>query len=164
MHLDLNDTVAAAGLTPSAFHIEAETALLVSSCLGVGRGREQLADLIEHSCICGGIGSGRPPDGRLVDADHFVQLFLSQNFFVFSRYDPCPVQISCKCFIKHFVDQGALSGSADSGDTGHDPQRNVNVYIFQVVFRRAFYMKPSGRLFPDFRNRDPALSAQIRAL
>ena len=130
---------------------------------GVGRGREQLADLIEHSCICGGIGSGRPPDGRLVDADHFVQLFLSQNFFVFSRYDPCPVQISCKCFIKHFVDQGTLSGSADSGDTGHDPQRNVHVYIFQIVFRRAFYMQPSGRLFPDFRNRDPALSAQIRA-
>ena len=109
MHLDLDDTVAAAGLAPSAFHIETETALLVSSGLGVGRGREQLADLIENTCICGGIGSGRPPDGGLVDTDHFIQLFLSQDFFMFSRYDPGAVQISRKGFIKHLVDQRTLS-------------------------------------------------------
>ena len=74
MHLDFDDSVAGAGLTAATFHIEAETTLLIALALGVGCGREQVADLVEYAGVSGWVGTGRPPNRGLVDGNDLVKL------------------------------------------------------------------------------------------
>ena len=74
MHLDFDDSVAGAGFTAAAFHIEAETTLLIALALGVGCGREQVADLVEYAGVSGRVGTGRPPNRGLVDGNDLVKL------------------------------------------------------------------------------------------
>ena len=52
VHLDLELTVAAAGLAASAAHVEAEAPRVVASRLRVRRGGEQVADVIKEIGIC----------------------------------------------------------------------------------------------------------------
>ena len=51
MHLNLDNSVAAAGLTPAAFYIKTEAPLIISLCLCI-RGRcKQIPDHVKHTCI-----------------------------------------------------------------------------------------------------------------
>ena len=88
MHLNLQDSVAAAGLAPAAFHIKTETSLLISPCLCIRRSCEQFPDQVKHSRICGRVGLWRPADRRLVNIDHLVQLLDSFDVLVLSWYGP----------------------------------------------------------------------------
>ena len=77
VHLDLELTVARAGLAPAAADIEAEAARGIASRLRVrGRG-EKVADVVEEIRIGRGVGARRAADGALVDADDFVEEFLA---------------------------------------------------------------------------------------
>ena len=77
VHLDLELTVARAGLAPAAADIEAEAARTVAARLRVrGRG-EEVADVVEEIRIGRGVGARRAPDGALVDADDLVEEFLA---------------------------------------------------------------------------------------
>ena len=60
MHLDLQDSIAGACLTPSAFYIKAETALLVTTRLCIRSRRKQITDLIEHTGVGRRIRTRRP--------------------------------------------------------------------------------------------------------
>ena len=85
MHLDLQDTVSAAGLTAAALHVEAETAFLVASRFGIRRGRKEISDQIKDSRIGRRVGTGCPSDRGLVDIDDLVQLLQTQNIFMLAR-------------------------------------------------------------------------------
>ena len=72
VHLDLDGAVAGAGLAAAARHVEREAAGQVAADLGlVGLG-EQLADVVEHAGVGGGVRPGRAADRRLVDVDDLV--------------------------------------------------------------------------------------------
>ena len=73
VHLDLELTVARAGLAAAAAHIEAEAARAVAARLRVRRGGEEVADVVEEIRIGRGVGARRAPDGALVDADDLVE-------------------------------------------------------------------------------------------
>ena len=77
VHLDLELTVARAGLAAAAAHIEAEAARAVAARLRVRRGGEEVADVVEEICIRRGVGARRAPDGTLVDADDLVEELFS---------------------------------------------------------------------------------------
>ena len=142
MHLDLQDAVPAAGLAAAALHVETEPALLVASGLGVRRGREKIPDQVEDAGIRGRIGPGRPPDGRLVDGDHLVQLLHPLDILVLPGDGPGPVQFPCQPLVHDLIDQGTLAGTGDSGNAGHDPKRDLHVNILQVVFPGPGHLKP----------------------
>ena len=74
VHLDLDRAVAGAGLAAAALDVEREPALLVAAHLGLGRGREQLAHVVEDTGVRRRVGPRRTPDRRLVDVDHLVDL------------------------------------------------------------------------------------------
>src|SRR5580704_16931226 len=62
LHLDLEGAIARAGLAAAAFDVEGEPAGLVAADLGLGGGREQLPDVVEHAGVGGRVGAGGPPD------------------------------------------------------------------------------------------------------
>ena len=67
MHLDLDDAVALTGLAAAALDIEGEAPGTEAAPLGFLRLGEQVADIIEHAGIGGGVGARRAADGRLID-------------------------------------------------------------------------------------------------
>ena len=77
VHLDLELTVARAGLAPAAADIEAEAARTVAARFCIGRRGEEVADIVEEICIRCGVGARRAADGALVDADDLVEEFLA---------------------------------------------------------------------------------------
>ena len=158
VHLDLDDAVAAAGLAASAFFVEAEASLVVAFGLGVGGGREQVADQIKRACVGGRVGAGRASDGRLVDGDDLVKLFHAFDGAVFARNGSGAVQLLRQRLVENLVDQGALSRAGDSGDAGHHAQREFYVNIFQIVLRGAAHGQPAGG-FPALGGHGDHLSA-----
>ena len=148
MHLDLDDSVAAAGLAPASFYVEAEAPLLVTPGLGVRGGREQIPDLVKHPRVGGRIGPGRSSDGRLVDVDYLVQLLHAQNLLVIAGNGSGMVQRPRQALVKNLVDQGAFPGTGYAGDAGKYPQRKLHVDIFQVILGRPLHRQPSGGLLP----------------
>ena len=103
MHLDLDDSISAAGLTSSSFDVKTESSFFIASCFCIWCCREQIPDQVKYSGIGCRIGSRSPPDRRLVDIDHLVQLFQSLDAFVSARNGPCTVQVSCQTFIEDLV-------------------------------------------------------------
>ena len=65
MHLNLDQTVAAAGLAPAALDVEGEASRTVAPQPGVRRGGEQIPDVIEQPRVGGGIGADGFPCGAL---------------------------------------------------------------------------------------------------
>ena len=159
MHLDLDDSVTAAGLAPSALDIKTETAFLVALCLGICGGCKKITDLVKNSGICGRIGTGSSSDRGLVDIDHLIQLIDTQDVIMFPGNHSGTVQVSGKSLVQDFIDQRALTGAGNTCDTGHHSQRDIYVDMLQVVLCRTLYMKKSGWFLPHFRYRDLQPSA-----
>ncbi len=74
VHLDLDDTVALAGLAAPALDVEAEPPRLVAARLGFGQAGEPVADRGEGAGIGGGVRARRAPDRALVDVDDLVEM------------------------------------------------------------------------------------------
>src|SRR6266436_10343310 len=74
VHLDLHEPVALAGLAAPALDVEREAPRLVAAHARVGRAGEQRADEGEDPGVGGRVRPRRPPDRRLVDVDHLVEV------------------------------------------------------------------------------------------
>ena len=72
IHLDALQPVALARLAAPAFHVETEAARLVAPLARFRQHRIEIPNRREQARIRGGIRARRAPDGRLIDADHFV--------------------------------------------------------------------------------------------
>ena len=92
MHLDLDDAVALTGFTAAALHIKAEAAFFVAPGFGFFALGKEIADRVENAGISRGVAPGRPPDGALIDGDHFIQMFQSADLGEIFGRDPGAVQ------------------------------------------------------------------------
>ena len=99
MHLNLKDSVAAASLTASTLYVEAETSLFIAALLRLRRRSKQITNLVKYACIGGRIGTGCPANRRLINCDHLIQLFRSDQHFVLPRECPRPIQNPRKLLI-----------------------------------------------------------------
>ena len=164
VHLDLQHTVAAAGLAAAALGVEGEPARSVAPGLGVrGRG-EQVADQVEQVGIGGRIGSGRPADGALVDGNDLVQLLHALDGVVLAGAHLHAVQLGTQRLEQHLVDQRGFSAAADAGDTGERPQRDGHVDMLQVVLPGAADgQQPAIAPAALCRQGDGAFAAEILA-
>jgi len=87
-----------AGLAPPSLHIEGEAPALKPARLGVGRLGIQAPDQVEHAGIGRGVAPRGPPDGRLVDGDHLVQLPHALEPRAFARFGVGVVEVPLKGF------------------------------------------------------------------
>jgi hypothetical protein len=94
VHLDLERPVAAAGLAPPALDVEGEPAGLVPADLGLLRAGVELADVVEHPGVGRRVGARRPPDRRLVDDDHLVDVVEAVDALVPARQLPGAVDVA----------------------------------------------------------------------
>ena len=74
VHLDALDALALAGFAAAALDVEAEPPRFVAADFGFAGLGKDLADLVKHTRISGGVGSRGPADGGLVDLDDLVDL------------------------------------------------------------------------------------------
>ena len=130
MHLNLDDAVTAAGLTPTALHIKAETSFVIALRLGIRRRRKQVADHIKHARVSCRVRTRSTADRGLVNVDDLIQLLQSLDLLKFARNSTRTVQLSCQFLIKDFVDQGTFSRAGDTGHAGHNAKWEGNIDIF----------------------------------
>ena len=72
MHLHLDEAVSLAGFATAAFHVEAETARVVTARAGLGHFREQFAQRTKQAGVGSGVGARRAANGALVDVDDAI--------------------------------------------------------------------------------------------
>ena len=99
MHLNLNDSISAAGLTASALHIEAESSFFIASRFCIRCCCEQITNQIKYTRICCRIGTRCSSNRRLINVDHFIYLLQPFNSRMPSRNCSCMVQFFGKCFV-----------------------------------------------------------------
>ena len=133
VHLDLQQTVAGAGLAPAATGVEGKAPRPVATGLGLLRGGKEIAYVVEEIGVGGGVGAGRAADGALVDAYHFVQMLQSLHGGVLAGVGLHAVQLGAQPLIDDLVDQRGLAAAGDTGDAGEGPQRHGDVDVFQVI-------------------------------
>src|SRR3984957_17618295 len=133
LHLDLDGAVAGAGFAAAAFDVEGEPAGLVAADLGLGGGREQLPDVVEHAGVGGRVGPGGPPDRALVHVHHLVQLAHPGDPDVPARHGPGAVQLPGQRVVEDVVDQRRLPRPRPPGHRDQAAQRERHIHILQVV-------------------------------
>ncbi len=133
VHLDLDGAVAGARLAAPALDVEAEAPGLVAAHLGLGRGREQLAHVVEDAGVGGRVGARGAADRRLVDVDDLVDLVHAVDPRVAARHRARPVELLGQGVVEDVVDQRRLARPRHAGDGGEHPQRELDVDALEVV-------------------------------
>ncbi|MNN46664.1 hypothetical protein D3C81_1610530 [compost metagenome] len=108
VHLNLDNSIPAAGFTAAALNVEAEAAFLVAADLGLIRLGEQITNIIKDACIRRRIGTRRTPDWRLVNINDLLHMFQTFHFTVLARANLRPIQITCQCLIQNLVNECRL--------------------------------------------------------
>src|SRR5690606_30059850 len=137
VHLDLDGAVAGARLAAAALDVEAEPARLVAAHLGLGRGREQLADVVEHAGGRGRVGPGRAADRRLVDVDDLVGQVDAVDPGVAAGDRAGAVELVGQRVVEDVVDQRGLARPGHAGDGGVQYERELDVDALEVVLAGA---------------------------
>jgi len=137
VHLDLDQAVPLAGLTPPPPQVEGEAPRLVapdSGLLGLGKG---LADGIEDLGVGGGIGAGGAADGTLVYDNDLVHLQVEGHAVELSRLMAGLIDLLHQCPVEGVVDQGGLARSRDTSDGGKYSQGYGHIYVLEIVLPAA---------------------------
>ena len=137
VHLDLDGAVARARLAAAALDVEREAARLVATDFGLGGGREQGADLVEHAGVGGRVGPRRAADRRLVDPHQLVQVVQPGDPGVPARDLPGAVEPVGQHRGQDVVDQRRLAGAGHAGHRGEHAERERHVDAAQVVLAGA---------------------------
>ena len=100
---------------------------------GIFGGGEKLPDRIEGLQIRDGIGTRRSTDGRLIDKDDVADVLRA---FELSMEADAAVPVTLRTLhgcIEDVVHQRALAGSANAGNAHEQPERNLDVDLFEIV-------------------------------
>ena len=164
VHLNPQRAVARASITPAALHVEAEPTRLIPPNPGLLGPGEQFPDVVEHAGVSGGIGAGRPPNGRLIDVDDLVDPVHSLQGRVEARWDLGPVHLLHQGLVEDFVYQGGLPGPRYSSDSDKAPQGELHVQVPQVVLPGTAYQQAVATGRPsDLGHRDHLFSREVLA-
>ena len=91
----------------------------------------------EDAGISGGIRARAAPDGRLIDADDFVNILAAADGFVRARLLARAIKFLRQRAIKNVVHQSGFAGAGNAGDHGHHAQGKGDVEIAQIILPRA---------------------------
>ena len=82
IHLNALHAIALAGLAPAARHVKAEPSRFIASNFGFRQSSKKISNRSKQAGVCGGVGTRRAADGRLVDINHFINIFKTLDFLV----------------------------------------------------------------------------------
>ena len=88
---------------------------------------------VEDSGVRCRVGAWGATDGRLVDLDDFVELVCAVDGFVRARFFARAVKFLGERAIENVVDEGGFSGTAYTGDDGHDAEWEVGGDVLEIV-------------------------------
>ena len=143
VHLDLQRAVAGAGLAAAALDVEAEPAGQVAAHLRFGGAGEQLADVVEHARVGSRVGTWGPPDRRLVDVDHLVDVLEALHLAVQAGRHLGVVDVLHQRAHEDVVDQAGFTRPGHAGDAHERAERNADGEVLQVVFAGADDAQPA---------------------
>ncbi len=163
MHLDLDQTIALAGLAAPAFDVERKATGLVAAGFGFRQACKPVADRAEGAGIGCRVGPGGSPDGRLVDDDDLIDLVHAQDGVVGAGGVAGAVQVAGQRLVQRLQRQRRLARAGYPGDTGHDPHRELDRQVVKIVRPRALNpQRPSGLARSALRrHRDGAGAAEV---
>ena len=116
VHFNLQGAVAGAVLAAAALDIEGESAGGVAAHFRLAGLCKQLADVVEHAGVGGGVRARGAADGRLVNVNDLVQVFQPVDALVAAGHLLGAVELVRQGSVQNVVDQG---GFARAGHTGH---------------------------------------------
>ena len=133
VHLDLDGPVTRAVLAAAPLDVEAETARLVSACLGFHRLGEQAAHSVEDTRVRCRVRARRPPDRRLVDVNDLVKLLEPGHTLVLAWHLASTVELVGEHLVEDVVHQARLARPAHSRHGHEGPQGELHGDVAQVV-------------------------------
>ena len=116
VHFNLQGAVAGAVLAAAALDVEGESTRGVAAHFRFAGLCEQLADVVEHAGVGGGVRARGASDGRLVHVNDLVQVFQAVDALVAAGYLFGAVELVRQGGVQNVVDEG---GFARAGHTGH---------------------------------------------
>src|SRR5579863_7752088 len=133
IHFNAAKPVSLARFAAAAFYVEAETPRAITAFARFGEHGKKIPDRREYSGVCRGIRSGSAADGRLIDFNHLVDVLRAKNFAVCSRSVHRAIQLVRQGTIQNVIYKRGFSGAGNAGHNSEKPDRNRDVYIFQIV-------------------------------
>ena len=137
VHLDLDLAVARAVLAASTPDVEREPARLEPADAGLRHLRVELADVVEHPRVRGGVRARRPADGRLVDVDDLVDLLPADHPLVPAREHSRAVDLLHERAEQDVLHERGLPAPGDARDADEEAERQVEGHVAEVVLADA---------------------------
>ena len=137
VHFNLQGAVAGAVLAAAALDVERESARGVAAHLRLIGLCEQLADVVEHARVGGGVRARGAADGRLVHVNDLVQVFQAVDALVAAGHLLGAVELVRQGGIQNVVDQGGFTRAGHAGHRGEYTQREGHGHVLEVVFAGA---------------------------
>ena len=137
IHFDAALAFTLAGFAASAGNVEGESSGLVATLARFGQHRKKVANQREDSGVSCGIGARSAADGRLIDANHFVDQLAASNGFVCAGLLARAVKLASERAVEDVIDERRFAGAGDSGDNGHNAERKYNIDILKIILARA---------------------------
>ena len=104
------------------------------------------------------------PIGRLIDADHLIDVFAAADGPMFARIFSRAVKLAGQRAIENVVHQGRLPRAGDARHHRHHAQREADVQVLQVVLVRPEDGNGRAVRLPALvAHADPAASADVLA-
>ena len=137
VHFNLQGAVAGAVLAAAALDVEGESAGGVAAHLRFAGLCEQLADVVEHAGVGGGVRARGTADRRLVHVNDLVQVFQAVDALVAAGYLLGAVELVRQGGVQNVVDEGGLTRAGYTGHRGEYAQREGHGHVLEVVFAGA---------------------------
>ena len=134
VHFNLQGAVAGAVLTAATLDVEGEAAGGVAAHLRFAGLCEQLADVVEHAGVGGGVRARGAADGRLVHVNDLVQVFQAVDALVAAGHLLGAVELVRQGGVQNVVDEGGFARAGHTGHRGEHAQREGHSHVLEVVF------------------------------
>ena len=137
VHFNLQGAVAGAVLAAAALDVEGESAGGVAAHFRFAGLCEQLADVVEHAGVGGGVRTRSTADGRLVHVNDLVQVFQPVDALVATGYLLGAIELVRQGGVQNVVDEGRFTRAGHTGHRGEHAQREGHGHVLEVVFAGA---------------------------
>ena len=139
VHFNLQGAVAGAVLAAATLDVEGESAGGVAAHFCFAGLCEQLADVVEHAGVGGGVRARGAADGRLVHVNDLVQVFQAVDALVAAGYLLGAVELVRQGGVQNVVDEGGFTRAGHAGHRGEYAQREGRGHVLEVVFAGAVH-------------------------
>ena len=133
----------------------------IAAALGVRRLRKDIPDGVESLQVSGRIRARGASDGRLIDDDHFADVFIAFQSVAELFHAPA-ILFGRERFVQNIMDQRGFARPADSRNDNERAERNHHIQILKIVQVRAVQPQEfSCRLVPDVWHRNAQFPAEV---